>query len=70
MMVFGRAAFLGLSLGLIWGVGCSVVLLYSIYLAGYRKAVKDSLAAEKPERFRGMVEKFKSGIAAGEAPRD
>lgn len=60
MMAFGRTAFIGLCFGLIWGVGCSLVLLYSIYLAGYRKAVKDSLAAEKPERFRELAEKCKT----------
>jgi len=56
MLVFGKAAFLGLCIGLIWGVGCSLVLLYSIYLAGYRRAVKDSLKPEKPERFQRTAE--------------
>jgi hypothetical protein len=51
MFVFGRAALLGLLVGLVWGVGCALVLLYSIYLAGYRKAVRDSLAPEKSKRF-------------------
>jgi hypothetical protein len=57
---FGRAAFIGLCIGLIWGVGCSLVLLYSIYLAGYRKAVKDSLAPEKSKRFNQILESIEA----------
>jgi hypothetical protein len=52
MLEFGRSAFIGLCGGLIWSVGCSLVLLYSIYLAGYRRGVKDSLAHEKSERYQ------------------
>jgi hypothetical protein len=58
-MGFGRAAFIGLCIGLIWGIGCSLVLLYSIYLAGYRKAVKDSLSPEQPKQFTDAIEKIK-----------
>ncbi|HUB29594.1 MAG TPA: hypothetical protein VL967_07845 [Terracidiphilus sp.] len=57
---FGRAAFIGLCIGLIWGVGCALVLLYSIYLAGYRKAVKDSLAPEGSKRFKQTLESLKA----------
>ena len=57
MLVFGKAALIGLLVGLVWGVGCALVLLYSIYLAGYRRAVQDSLASEKPERFDTAVNK-------------
>ena len=32
----------GLCCGFLWGIGCSLAILYSIYLAGYRKAIKDS----------------------------
>jgi hypothetical protein len=56
MLVFGKAALIGLCIGLIWGVGCALVLLYSIYLAGYRSAVKDSLEPSMPERYRKAVE--------------
>lgn len=51
MLVFGKAALIGLCVGLIWGVGCALVLLYSIYLAGYRSGVKDSLKTDKSRRF-------------------
>ncbi|MDR3751462.1 MAG: hypothetical protein P4K94_08260 [Terracidiphilus sp.] len=57
MEEFGRAALLGLGLGLLWGTGCTLVILYSIYLAGYRKAIKDSLKAQKPARYTQIYEK-------------
>ena len=44
---FGPAAILGLCIGFLWGTGCSLAILYSIYLGGYRKAVEDSLLPEK-----------------------
>lgn len=44
-------ALIGLCVGFMWGIGCSLAILYSIYLGGYRKAVEDSLAPQKPERF-------------------
>lgn len=47
MLVFGKAALIGLCIGLIWGVGCALVLLYSIYLAGYRKGLRDATEAGK-----------------------
>lgn len=59
MHEIGRYAFIGLCAGLIWGVGCSLVLLYSIYLAGYRDGVKDSQMPAKSKRFMDTVEKMK-----------
>ncbi|HEY2467918.1 MAG TPA: hypothetical protein VGI45_08750 [Terracidiphilus sp.] len=51
-------AVLGLCIGFLWGIGCSLAILYSIYLGGYRKAVEDSLAAEKPKRFQDALRKI------------
>ena len=61
MPEFGRYAFIGLCVGLIWGVGCFLVLLYSIYLAGYKKAIKDSFEPEKNARYRELVDQMRSG---------
>jgi hypothetical protein len=55
---FGRAALLGLCFGLLWGIGCSLAIMYSIFLTGYRKAVKDSLKQTKPERYTQVLEKI------------
>jgi hypothetical protein len=60
MESFGPAAVLGLCFGFLWGIGCSLAVLYSIYLGGYRKAVKDSLAKQKPRRFAEALEKIEA----------
>ncbi len=43
-----------------WGIGCSLAILYSIYLGGYRKAVEDSLIDPKPLHYRKAVEKVEA----------
>ena len=48
---FGPAAILGLCIGFLWGTGCSLAILYSIYLGGYRKAVEDSLRRQSRNAF-------------------
>lgn len=59
MQAFGSAAFWGFCAGLVWGVGCALALLYSIYLAGYRKAVEESQAETKPKRFLDALDKLR-----------
>jgi hypothetical protein len=58
MADFGPAVILGLALGFLWGIGCSLAILYAIYLGGYRKAVEDSLHPEKSKRFRQTLKKL------------
>ncbi len=53
-------AVLGLCIGFMWGIGCSLAILYSIYLGGYRKAVEDSLAEVKPRRFSDALRKIQA----------
>lgn len=60
MKSFGSAALFGFFIGLVWGVGCALALLYSIYLAGYRKAVEDSQAVTKPTRFLDALAKHRA----------
>jgi hypothetical protein len=43
-----------------WGIGCSLAILYSIYLGGYRKAVQDSLLPEKSKRWRETLKKIEA----------
>lgn len=59
-MNFGTGALIGLACGFFWGIGCSLAILYSIYLGGYRKGVEDSLAEEKTERYRRAMEKIEA----------
>jgi hypothetical protein len=56
MNAFSQAAILGLCFGLLWGMGCTLAIMYSIYLAGYRKAIKESLKPVKPERYAQVLE--------------
>ena len=50
-MTFEGGAIMGLFLGFALGVGCALAVMFSIYMGGYRKAVEESLLAEKPKRF-------------------
>jgi hypothetical protein len=58
MSDFGPAALVGLCIGFLWGIGCSLAIIYSIYLGGYRKAVEDSLAPEKTRRFHEALRRI------------
>jgi hypothetical protein len=59
MQAFGFAALFGLILGFMFGVGCAFAVLYTIYMGGYRKAVKESLIVPTPERYRTHLEKVR-----------
>jgi hypothetical protein len=58
MDAFGPAMVLGLCFGMMFGFGCSLAVLYSIYLGGYRKAVGDSHLPEKPKRWRDALKRI------------
>lgn len=60
MNVFGPAAILGLIFGFLWGIGCSLAVMYSIFLGGYRKAIKESMEQPQPERYRKALEKVQA----------
>lgn len=60
MTSFTPAALIGLCIGFMWGIGCSLAILYSIYLAGYRKAVEESMAAVRPARYARAEERARS----------
>jgi hypothetical protein len=50
-------ALIGFFLGFTFGVGCALAVMYSIYMGGYRAAVKDATLAEIPERYRAAQAK-------------
>jgi len=68
---FGPAVMIGLGIGFMWGTGCSLAIMYSIYLGGYRKAVEDSVAPVRPNRFTKALEKLhaRRAQAAASAPK-
>jgi hypothetical protein len=41
---------IGFFLGFTFGVGCALAVMYSIFMGGYRAAVKDASQPEPPER--------------------
>lgn len=51
-MTFYWGAIFGVLFGFFFGVGCALAVMYSIYLGGYRAAVRDSTLSEPPERLR------------------
>jgi hypothetical protein len=62
MNSFGPAALIGLCIGFMWGIGCSLAILYSIFLGGYRKGVEDSLAPKKSARYLKAIERIQNRI--------
>ena len=59
MTSFGPAALIGLCIGFMWGIGCALAILYSIYLGGYRKGVHDSLAGQKSKRYLETLKRIR-----------
>jgi hypothetical protein len=53
------SAMIGVFLGFVFGVGCALAVMYSIYAGGYRAAVRDSLMTEAPQRWRKALERLK-----------
>ena len=50
-MTFSYAVLIGFFLGFVFGVGCALAVMYSIYMGGYRAAIRDSRLPNPPERF-------------------
>ncbi len=46
---------IGVFLGFVFGVGCALAVMYSIYAGGYRAAIRDSGLADPPERYRKAI---------------
>jgi len=47
---------MGYFIGCMFGVGCAFAVLHTIYLGGYRRAVRDAMLDQKPARFLKAVE--------------
>jgi ABC-type antimicrobial peptide transport system permease subunit len=55
---FFSSALIGVFLGFVFGVGCALAVMYSIYMGGYRAAVKDAQLSPPPERLRAAQAKY------------
>jgi hypothetical protein len=47
---FFSSALIGVFLGFVFGVGCALAVMYSIYMGGYRAAVRDAQLPSPPKR--------------------
>jgi hypothetical protein len=56
-MPFSWTAAIGFFLGFAFGVGCALAVMYSIYMGGYRAAIRDSQLPTPLERYRKAFEK-------------
>jgi hypothetical protein len=59
MTSFGPAALIGLCIGFMWGIGCALAILYSIYLGGYRKGVQDAHSGQKSKRYLETLKRIR-----------
>lgn len=57
------SAGVGFFLGFAFGVGCALAVMYSIYMGGYRAALKDARLPEPPERYVEAQKKVDSQLA-------
>jgi hypothetical protein len=51
-------ASIGFFLGFAFGVGCALAVMYSIYMGGYRAAIRDSRLTTPPERYNKAMKKL------------
>jgi hypothetical protein len=57
MSIYLPAA-IGFFFGFFFGVGSALAVMYSIYMGGYRAAVRDSQLPTPPERYRRALQKL------------
>jgi hypothetical protein len=62
MEIFGMASLFGLILGFMFGVGCAMAVLYTVYLGGYRKGIEDSLQRDKSVPYLENVGKIQAKL--------
>jgi hypothetical protein len=51
MYGFAISSLIGVCLGFMFGVGCALAVMYSIYMGGYRAALKDMDLPQRPKRW-------------------
>jgi len=57
-VTFYWPAIIGFLFGFGFGVGCALAVMYSIYMGGYRAAVRDSQMQPVPEQYTKAIEKL------------
>ncbi len=61
-MDFPAGAMIGFFLGFAFGVGCALAVMYSIYMGGYRAAVKEMRAETPTERLKQALDKANQAL--------
>jgi hypothetical protein len=56
-VTFYWPAIIGFLFGFGFGVGCALAVMYSIYMGGYRAAVRESQMIPPPERYTKTLAK-------------
>jgi hypothetical protein len=61
---------IGYFFGFALGVGCALAVMYTIWTGGYKRALRDALLAQPPERYRtlqakAVEERRKAAASAG-----
>ena len=59
-MEFHWGAIFGFMFGFMFGVGCALAVMYSIYMGGYRAALRDARLPIPPERYRKAIARLDS----------
>ena len=62
-MDFLSSLMIGVFLGFVFGVGCALAVMYSIYMGGYRAAVKDAQLPSPPARLLAAQAKALAAVA-------
>ena len=68
-MDFLSSLMIGVFLGFVFGVGCALAVMYSIYMGGYRAAVKDAQLPSPPARLLAAQAKALAAAARLTPPR-
>jgi len=63
-VTFEWGAIIGFFLGFAFGVGCALAVMHSIYMGGYRAAVKDATMSAPPERLTRERDKLNRRASA------
>jgi hypothetical protein len=56
-VTFYWPAIIGFLFGFGFGVGCALAVMYSIFMGGYRAAVRESQLPTPPERYTKVLSK-------------
>jgi hypothetical protein len=57
-VTFYWPAIIGFLFGFGFGVGCALAVMYSIFMGGYRAAVRESQLPTPPERYTKVLAKL------------